>query len=333
MPKSETANADFERLSEAFESCESFWIVSHIHPDPDAVGSQLALALALERIGKRVETVGRDPAPRIAQYLPGADRIRQTPENDAMDALAVVDVSSLIRIGRQVIPLVSNHRLKINIDHHSAGEPFADVACVRTQASATCEILYDYFQYAGWEIDRDIAECLYAGIIGDTGNFRFSNTTAKCFAAAADLARRGVDPQRAYERIYGSRTEGQTRLLAAALNTLKRSPDGRVATMHVTQEMYRATGTTPEDVDGFIDYARAIDGVAASALVGELPDGRIKVSFRSKGGPVKVDGLAADFGGGGHAYASGCLMEPPLEQAERRAAAALAELVARIGSA
>ncbi len=328
---SEPLNADFARLSEAFEAHQSFWIVSHIQPDPDAVGSQLALALALEQQGKRVEIVGRDPAPRIAQYLPGAERIRQQPQNESMDVLAVVDVSSLIRIGREMIPLVSDRRLTINIDHHATGEPFADAACVRPEASATCEILYDYFQYAGWEIDRNIAECLYAGIIGDTGNFRFSNTTAKCLAAAADLVSRGVDPQRAYNHIYGSRTEGQTRLLAAVLSTLRRTENGQVASMHVTQEMYRATGTTVEDVDGFIDYARSIEGVSAAALVGELPDGRIKASFRSSGGAVKVDRLAADFGGGGHAYASGCLMEPPLDSAKETVLKALSALVSNSG--
>ncbi|MAF12364.1 DHH family phosphoesterase [Candidatus Poribacteria bacterium] len=328
----ERPNDDFDAVLEAFQRYDSFWVVSHIHPDPDAIGSQLALAHYLRRHGKRVEVLSRDPAPRITQYLPGSEWCRQTPETQGLDALVVVDVSSKGRIGRELAALLEPSGATINIDHHATGTPFADVASVRTDACATCEILYDFFQYVDEPIDRDIGECLYAGIIGDTGNFRFSNTSKKAHYIAADLIERGVQPHKAYEHIYGSMTAGQVQLLGMVLGTLQRSDDGSIAWLKITQAMYDATGTTTEDVDGFIDYARSVDGVKAVALIGELPDGRIKVSFRSRHEDITVDGLAAAFGGGGHRYAAGCVLEPPIEDAERRVLAGLKDLVSNAPS-
>ncbi|MEO2005075.1 MAG: DHHA1 domain-containing protein, partial [Candidatus Poribacteria bacterium] len=147
---------------------------------------------------------------------------------------------------------------------------------------------------------------------------------------AADLIERGVRPHTAYEHIYGSMTAGQVKLLGAVLGTLSRSDDGSVAWLKVTQAMYDATGTSTEDVDGFIDYARSVDGVKAAALIGELPDGRIKVSFRSRHEDITVDGLAEAFGGGGHKYAAGCVLEPTIEDAERRVLAGLKDLVSNV---
>lgn len=326
----ERSNDDFDAVLEAFERYDSFWVVSHIHPDPDAIGSQLALAHYLKRRGKHVEVLSRDTVPRIAQYLTGAELCRQAPETLGLDALVVMDVSSLIRIGKDLGAQLEPKHATINIDHHATGVPFADVACVRTEAAATCEILYDFFQYAKEPIDLPIAECLYAGLIGDTGNFRFSNTSKKAHYMAADLIERGVRPHTAYEHIYGSMTAGQVKLLGAVLGTLSRSDDGSVAWLKITQAMYDATGTSTEDVDGFIDYARSVDGVKAVALIGELPDGRIKVSFRSRHEDITVDGLAEAFGGGGHKYAAGCVLEPTIEDAERRVLAGLKDLVSNV---
>ncbi|MBT3270889.1 bifunctional oligoribonuclease/PAP phosphatase NrnA [Candidatus Poribacteria bacterium] len=328
----ERSNDDFDAVLEAFQRYDSFWVVSHIHPDPDAIGSQLALAHYLRRHGKRVEVLSRDTVPRVTAYLPGSEWCRQAPETQGLDALVVMDVSSKIRIGRELAALLEPTGATINIDHHATGTPFADVASVRTEACATCEILYDFFQYVDEPIDRDIGECLYAGIIGDTGNFRFSNTSKKAHYIAADLIERGVQPHKAYEHIYGSMTAGQVQLLGLVLGTLERSDDGSIAWLKITQAMYDATGTTTEDVDGFIDYARSVDGVKAVALIGELPDGRIKVSFRSRHEDITVDGLAAAFGGGGHRYAAGCVLEPPIADAERRVLAGLKDLVSNAPS-
>jgi bifunctional oligoribonuclease and PAP phosphatase NrnA len=326
----ERSNDDFDAVLAAFAKYDSFWVVSHIHPDPDAIGSQLALAHYLKRQGKHVEVISRDTVPRITRYLPGAEWCRQQPETLGLDALVVMDVSSLERIGKDLAAKLEPAHATINIDHHATGVPFADVAAVRTDAAATCEILYDFFQYADEPIDRDIAECLYAGLIGDTGNFRFSNTKRKAHHIAADLIDQGVEPHTAYEHIYGSMTAGQVQLLGMVLGTLQRSDDGSVAWLKVTQAMYDATGTTTEDVDGFIDYARSIDGVKAVALIGELPDGRIKLSFRSRHEDITVDGLAAAFGGGGHQYAAGAVQEPPIEDVERRVLAGLKDLVSDV---
>lgn len=322
------ASERFRDILDAFARYDSFWISSHIHPDPDAIGSQLALARFLEQRGKTVEIVNESPPPRITHWLPGVRRMRQEPTLDTADALIVLDVSDRARLGKTLEHRLSPKHAIINIDHHATGKPFADIACVVQQACATCEILFDLFEASGDEIDRDIAECLYAGIIGDTGNFRFSNTTPHAHEVATALIRLGVEPAVAYERIYGAQPERRLRLLGMVLATLRQSADGAIATMRVTQEMFRATGTDLEDVDGFSDYARSVDGVVAAAFFGELPSGKIKVSFRARGA-VRVNGVAASLGGGGHEYAAGCTLDPPMDEAERRAIAALATEIER----
>jgi phosphoesterase RecJ-like protein len=312
---------------ESLQANESFWITSHHHPDPDAVGSMLALAHFLIERGKRVEVVCQDPAPRITNYLPGIEMIRSEPASQRMDVLVVLDVSVLDRIGSKLVRRLSNVKTVVNIDHHATGKPFADVGHIVPTACATCEVLFNLFEAADGSLTRETAECLYAGISGDTGNFRFSNTSPRAHEIAAELISCGVRPQDSYEHLYGSRTYGQTRLLGMVLDTLQTTHGGQIATIRVTQEMYRETGTTTEDVDGFSDYPRSVDGVKVIAFLGELPGGRIKVSFRSRVDGLRIDGIAASFGGGGHAYAAGCLLDPPLEVAERRVLRELRRLV------
>ncbi|MDA1191297.1 MAG: bifunctional oligoribonuclease/PAP phosphatase NrnA [Candidatus Poribacteria bacterium] len=313
----------FRATLDVFDRYDSFWLTSHIHPDPDAVGSVLAAAHWLRGMGKTVEVVLRDPAPRITHYLPGIEWILPEPSGEARQVLAVLDVANRDRLGSPLSKTLQPTGLILNIDHHATGEPFADVVCVFTDACATCELLYDLMTFAGSEITYETAQCLYSGIIGDTGNFRFSNTTPHTLEVAADLVRKGVQPNAAYEQLYGSRTEGQVQLLGMVLNTLRRHSNGDVATIRVTREMYQATGTTTEDVDGFSDYPRSVDGVKAVAFLGELKDGKIKVSLRSRDERVTVNGVAASFGGGGHAYAAGCILDAPIEDVERRVVTAL----------
>lgn len=322
---------DFRAVLDVFDRYESFWIASHIHPDPDAISCQLALFAVLQRRGKQVEIVNEDPPPRITRHLPHVSAIRFTPTLEHADVLVVLDVADRNRLGNSLKDRLLPRALTLNIDHHVTGKPFADVTCIVPHACATCEILYDLFTFAGEEITPDIAECLYTGIVGDTGNFRFSNATPHAFEIGADLIRRGVQPHRVYERIYGNQPEARLHLLSRVLSTLKRTPDGRVAWLWVTQTMLRETGTTLEDVDGFSDYARSVEGVEAVAFFGELPDGRVKVSLRSRE-TVKVNEVAASFGGGGHEYASGCVLALPKEEAERHVVAALSETVRRAGA-
>ena len=306
------------RVLEVLNACDSFWISSHLHPDPDAVGSLLALGHFLRARGKRAEIVCQDPTPRITRYLPGIEMIQAEPKSTRMDVLVVLDVSVRDRIGSQLAKRLGNVDTVVNIDHHATGKPFADVELIVPAACATCEVLYEIFEAAGEPMTPELAECLYAGISGDTGNFRFSNTSPRAHEIAARLIEAGVRPQTAYEHLYGSRTYGQARLLGYVIDTLRTTQGGQIAWMKVTQEMYDATDTTTEDVDGFTDYARSVDGVKVLAFLGELPGGRIKVSLRSRDDDIRIDGIAAHFGGGGHAYAAGFMLDPPMDQAERR---------------
>jgi phosphoesterase RecJ-like protein len=270
--------------------------------------------------------VNEDAVPRIVRYLPHANEVRRAPTFVA-EVLVVLDVGDRQRIGESLVRrLIPTHRT-VNIDHHTTRKPFADVNWVLPEACATSEMLFDLFVESGEPVDREMAECLYAGIIGDTGNFRFSNTTARAHQIAAELLLLGVQPHRAYQNIYGSRTAGQVLLLSRVLETLRRTEDGRVAWLTVTQAMLAKTGTTLEDVDGFSDYARSVEGVEVVAFFGELEDGRTKVSLRSRNEGVQVDGVAESFGGGGHPYAAGCILDAPHGEAEALVVGALRSLL------
>ena len=293
-----------------FDAASSIVVAAHYGPDGDAVGSTLGLTQYLVERGKKAVAFNRDGVPYNFQHLPGAANVLTSVADipDQVDLFVILDCSSL----RRVEPKIQLDRAQTKVlvfDHHSTLDSNAiDVLVHDVNASAVGEILYRFIQMSGAPLTREVAECLFVAIHTDTGSFRYSNTSPASLSAVGELVRAGVDVWGVCSATYENHPASRILLLSEVLDTLKISDCGRFAFLTVTFSMYKRTGTGPEMLDGFINFARSIQGVEVAAQVRQVDKGRFKVSLRSRG-TVNVAELAARFGGGGHKNAAGCAID------------------------
>ena len=288
---------------------ERFVLTSHARADGDAVGSTLACAEILRHMGKQADAVLRDGVPRVYQQLPFAGNVIQAERvNGNYDAAILLECDSVQRTRLQGL---EDHFL-INIDHHRSGRNFAHVNWIDPKAVATAEMVYKLAKQAGVRISPEMATCLYTAVLTDTGAFMFEGTNQHTFELARELVLAGADPVRCARPIYFGHSTAKMRLLGLALSALQR--EGPLAWIWATQEQMERTGAKEEDCEGLVNYALAIGDVEAAFFFRELPDGRFRVSLRSKG-KLDVARIAEEFGGGGHACASGCSVDGPLHAA------------------
>jgi phosphoesterase RecJ-like protein len=300
----------FEKCKNIIDENEHFVITSHVNPDGDSIGSEVALALFLKKRGKQVSIINHsetppnytflDPKNEILHFNPNfhAENVRNA------DAIFIVDTNQLSRL-RSMEPHVRESKaVRICIDHHLDKDDIADLYLIDEAATATGEILYHLMQYLdGGNVDTDIARALYTAIMTDTGSFRFPKTDSEVHQIAAHLIRSGADPPEIFQEVYEKANLNAVQLLGKALSTLKTAHDGRVAYMVITQKMFAETATKEYQTDNFVDYTMRIGGVQIGLLFNELPDG-VKISLRSKG-DTPVNKLAKEFGGNGHLNAAG----------------------------
>jgi len=284
-------------------------VASHPSPDGDAIGSTVAALLALEQLklassgsASFVAAYNTDPVPRRYEFLRGAERItREVPEG-LFDATLLVDCCDMRLFTGTPLPRDRLGTL-IVVDHHRTPCQFGDVVLQDPSAAAVGVLLYAIFRELGLELTDEISEALFCSIMSDTGSFRYQNTNCEAMRVAGDLLDRGIDPWRVASHIYEDRPRCELELLARVLGTLEVSQCGRAASLTVTSEMLGDTGCTPDVVDGFINYARGVQGVEVAILFWPGPAG-VRVSLRSRGS-VDVSRLAERFGGGGHRNAAG----------------------------
>lgn len=307
---------------------KKFLVVSHVSPEGDAVGSLLGMALALRSLGKEVVAYLEDPVPDLFRFLPGADTVVHSLDGAGpFDATFAVDCGQKERLGKGFIALKEPGRI-VNIDHHATNDAFGDVNVIVPNASAAGELVYDFCMAAGVKIDKNIAVNLYVAIHTDTGSFRYSSSTPESFEKAGALVRLGADPWEISRRVYENHPAKKFKLLGMVLNTLEvvNVGDGgvkkSVALVHVTREMFRRSDAEKDLADGFVNYARGIEGVEVGVLLREAGDLRYKVSMRAKG-EVDVAEVAMQFGGGGHRNAAGFMMDGSLEEVKGKVIAAL----------
>ena len=295
-----------------------FAIVSHLDPDGDAVGSALGLAWILRATGREAFVAMPGGVPRLYAFLAGSEEVAARADQlpARFDAVVAVDATSPPRLA-ELESVLARGEVVLNVDHHGDNTRFGHVAWVDRSAAASALLLYELARDAGLPIGADAAACLYTGILTDTGRFTFANTDARALAAAAELVERGAAADDIAHRIYELRSAASTRLLSRALSTLDLRDDGRVACVHVTPAMLAETGATPEDTEGFSNWARSIEGVSVGLFLRDTGNGAVRVSFRSNGG-VAVDAIAGRFGGGGHPGASGARVPGPLAEAKER---------------
>jgi bifunctional oligoribonuclease and PAP phosphatase NrnA len=299
-----------KKITDAITSHDTFLITTHEGPDGDAVGSSLALANYLQRLGKRVTIYLADPVPEVYRFLPRADSVLgQLPDQD-YDVCFVLDVGEFRRAGSAITDC-SRIGIFINLDHHKNCAEFGTLNLIDPAACATGALVYRLIKAAGHEIDYDTALCIYTAVITDTGSFRYSNSNPEAFAIAGEMVAAGINAWFVAEHLYESQPRQRLELLALALNTLHISECGKFASVTVTLDMYDKTGAGAELTDGFVNYPRSIQGVEVAIFFRELRAGAFKVGFRSKG-KVDVSALAHSFGGGGHHNAAGCVVEGEL---------------------
>lgn len=279
-------------------------VVGHARPDGDCVGSQVAMARMLRALGTDVICVNLDVVPRRLQFL--VDDITFL-KPDALplseDWRAIyVDCADQPRAGEKAMQRFP--RPFANVDHHLSNIGYAENNFVDAAAAATCEILSGIFFDAKLPVDPISAQALFAGIMTDTGQFRFNSTTRRTFMLAAELVALGAHPADVGGEIYEKESEAKLQLLQRFLASLKLECGGRVCVGVLPSGIFEETGSSVEDTEGLVDYARAIDGVDVGVLIEERP-GAIKASLRCKDTQFRVDQVAAQFGGGGHACAAG----------------------------
>jgi phosphoesterase RecJ-like protein len=302
------AAAEIRRASKILLAC-------HVRPDADALGSLLGLMLGLEALGKEVHAVSQDGVPPVYRFLPHWERVRATAEG-RWDLGIGLDADGSDRLGSAEAAILAQP-VVIDLDHHSGPDQYGQVRVVDPTAAATGELVYHLLAELGVAVTEEIAVCLLAAILTDTGSFRYGNVTSETFQIASALAAAGAHPAPIFDAIYGSRSFVGARLLGRLLDGIERSPDGRVVWAALSQQDFRELQATPDDAEGFVDQIRMVSGSDAALFFREEPDGEVRVSLRSRGA-VNVARVAEEFGGGGHAPAAGCSLLLPLPEAVRR---------------
>jgi bifunctional oligoribonuclease and PAP phosphatase NrnA len=306
---------------------------THLNADGDGCGSETALARMLSAHGLIPRIVNPTPWPEMFDFLLGDDVDDQSPRGARalkdIDLLVVLDISDVKRLGTLTETVRALTVPRLVIDHHiDSDEPAGSIVVSDTTACATAELVYDVAVVMGWAITPAIARSLYTGMLTDTGGFRFSNTSPRCLAVAAQLLACGVDPEDMYTRIYASAPAGRIRLMADVLGTLQVDESVGLSWLSMGPDSLEKHAVRAEDLDGIVEHARSIAGTRMALFFRDLGHGKVKVSFRSTG-DTDVNAFARQFGGGGHAKAAGALIAGSLgEVRDRVVEAAKAALAA-----
>ncbi len=307
-----------ERLAQEFSAGRSVAISTHINSDGDGCGSETAFARLLGQIGVRARIVNPTPWPETFRFLLGNDVTEASAEGpkalSGIDALVVLDISDVKRLGVLADAVRALKVPKLVIDHHlPSDEPPGDLMLADTSACATGELIFDVASVLNLEITPDVARSLYVAILTDTGGFRFANTSARCLAVAGQLIAAGVAPEEMYQRLYASLPVGRLHLLRDALATLEVDPEYGISWIAVAAGAAEQYGLKAEDLEGIAEHPRSIGGTRLAVFFRDLGHGKVKVSFRSTG-TVDVNAFAKQFAGGGHARASGALITGTLDE-------------------
>jgi phosphoesterase RecJ-like protein len=324
-----------EQFFPLLASSERVLLTTHENPDGDGTGSMLALAQCLSAQGKKTRIVISPELPTFLKFLDPEGGIEiYDPQGAHADLAAwpevwvLVDASEPHRMGPMLGAFQASKALKICLDHHmKAGPQGFDAEFTYPSASASAELVYDLASLCmPRPFPPSLVIPLYTGLVDDTGNFRFSNTTPKVLRIAANLVEEGADPSLIYQSLYHQNRPPRLRLFGQAFQSLRILGEGRYGVMAISQADFKACGANHDDLEGLVNEPLRLRGVEVAALIHELGDGRIKASLRSRG-KVDVNAVCRTFGGGGHRLASGAKLDGPMDQVQTRVdAAVLAQL-------
>lgn len=301
---------NFEKLKDIIASNSSFLLTTHVNPDADAIGSEIAVYHILKELNKKVDIINHSETPYNLKFLDGENVIQKFDAQkhlnifEEADVLIALDFNRSNRMVSMQEYFLSSDKIKVCIDHHQEPEDFVNYKFVDDNFSSTGEIIYDFIKQSDIvKLNKQTAIPIYAAIMTDTGSFRFERTTAKLHLIAADLLEHGVNPTEVYDAIYDQSKISKIKLLGRALDTLELIAQNKIGYMYIKQNTFNELDAFESDTDGFVNYPLSIENVVMSMLFIELKDG-FKVSFRSKGN-LAVNKLAAQIGGGGHLNAAG----------------------------
>jgi phosphoesterase RecJ-like protein len=305
---------NFDIISNALRDARTVGVASHIRPDADALGSTIAFALWLRDCGKEVTAYNEEGSTSKFHYLPCHEIVSLPPATpQQFDVFVALDTSVKNRLGT-VNKAIAPGTTILNIDHHISNENYGDVNFIDASAPATGQILLEFFQHVGARVSTDMATNLFAAISTDTGSFQYAGTNERTFAAASHLIGCGVDVPGLSRAMYDSQPRRRFELLRHALNTAEFHCDDRIATFTLPMDLVERLKVLPEDNEGIIDHLRSIEGVEAAVFFEELPEGKVRVSARSKFPRIDVCKVCKQFEGGGHAMAAGARVDGTLAQ-------------------
>ena len=294
----------FSKIFEKIKKSNKIAIFSHTRPDGDTIGGVLALKLALQSIGKKCDAFCDVAISEKFLFLPQADSYALCPQ-DKYDLYIAVDCGENARLGENFV-YFNNKNNTINIDHHATNDMFAGLNYVTNYAS-TCEIVYELIKFMKIPFTSDIALCLYTGMSTDTGNFSHSNTDKHVFECASDLVSYGINVAEINFILYKNTSFERTKLLGKVISRIRRYCDNKVSLIYTLLSDIQEVGAKQSDTEGFIDYATNIAGTQVGVSICQHTENSFKISMRSRG-DVDVSRICAEFGGGGHKKASGCMI-------------------------
>lgn len=303
-----------DEILKEIKNAETFVILAHESPDGDAIGSSLAMCLALQNMGKTAEVVMKE-YPANFKFLPGVENIKTEGSLEEYDMAIVVDCPDLKRVNSIYHKYFENAKVKVEFDHHGKNAMFGDYNIVDQVSPACAQILVSSFQYLQIEITKDIATCLLTGIITDTGGFKNSGITAETFEFAAWALTKGVNVSKIYRQSMMIITKSKFEIQKIAMDRLEFFAEGKIAFTYITKEDDSKVDMQAGDHDGIVEIGRNIKGVEISIFLYEKEKG-FKVSLRSND-YVDVSEICMIFGGGGHVKAAGATINMNLEDAKK----------------
>ena len=307
---------DIDLFREKLNEYKNIYLTAHVNPDGDSIGSALALAYFLKnKMNKDVTVAINDNIPSSFKFLPGIELIvTDTSKIESIDLLITVDCASKDRLALDE-SLVENAKYVINIDHHVTNTKFGDLNFVNSSASSTGEVLYEMIKTLGYDINKDIATCLYVSISTDTGSFKYTNTTSNTHLIASKLLEQGIDLETINIELYQKRSLEKTKLLMESMQNLTLLENNTVGIVAVDEEILKSSGAKVQDSEIIVDFIRNIDSINLACVLKPITENSTKASFRSKK-DIDVSKIALVFGGGGHAKAAGCTINSNISEAK-----------------
>jgi bifunctional oligoribonuclease and PAP phosphatase NrnA len=293
---------ELQQIVDAIQSRQRFVLSSHSRPDGDSIGSQLAMAYALRRMGKDVRIVNEDQAPAPLLAFPGVADIEIAKQVEGeFDASIIMECGDLGRTGVSGL----DRYFVINIDHHPGNSGYGQINWFDSSAAACGEMVFELVNALGVPLSLEIATHIYLAILTDTGSFHYSSISPKTFDIARQAVEAGVDPVTVARNVYDSNNMGRLKLFGAVLSAMQIDGTGRIAIVYLDHEMARAAGGTYEDTEGLINLPLTVKEIQAVVFFKQIEGERYRVSMRSKG-EIDIGAVAKEFDGGGHKNAAGC---------------------------